>query len=74
MAPSMGPAGHTMAVLQTRITPMIVRVPILRSHERERVEASDQSPQASTLYTKIAKSAKKELEEVSAFALFAILV
>jgi len=33
-----------------------------------------QSPQASTLYTKVAKSAKKELEVVSSFALFAILV
>jgi hypothetical protein len=34
----------------------------------------NQSPQASTLYTKVAKSAKKELELVSSFALFAILV
>jgi len=33
-----------------------------------------QSPQASTLYTKVAKSAKKELEAVSSFALFATLV
>jgi hypothetical protein len=35
---------------------------------------SYQSPQASTLYTKVAKSAKKELEAVRSFALFATLV
>jgi hypothetical protein len=33
-----------------------------------------QSPQAPTLYTKVAKSAKKELEVVRSFALFATLV
>ena len=33
-----------------------------------------QSPQASTLYTKFAKSAKKELEVARCFALFAPLV
>jgi hypothetical protein len=37
-------------------------------------EFVNQSPQASTLYTKVAKFAKKELEVVSSFALFATLV
>jgi hypothetical protein len=35
---------------------------------------SHQSPQASALYTKVAKSAKKELETVNFFAIFATLV
>jgi hypothetical protein len=48
------------------------------SRERERVEFSAgslyQSPQASTPYTKVAKSAKKEIEVASSFAFFATLV
>jgi hypothetical protein len=39
----------------------------------ERTE-SYQSPEASILYTKVAKSAKKELEVAGSFALFATLV
>ena len=35
---------------------------------------SPQLPKTSALYTKVAKSAKKELEVTSPFALFAILV
>jgi hypothetical protein len=39
-----------------------------------RSRASHQLPQTSALYTKVAKSAKKKLEVVSFFVLFATLV